>query len=229
MSENLLKQFQVAEFHQEESQLKQELVNAYRRLAELGLMDQGTGNVSCRVEGGMFISCSGASARNLTADRVVKVFDDGSYEGDLKPSTEWRMHQGVYRLSDKANTVVHTHSDHCVALACNNLALPGFHYMVGTFGGNDVPCVPYSTFGSEKLAEDAGRALQNRAACLLGNHGMICRGANFDVAVDHAERLDILCNHYLLARQLGEPNLLTEEEWNEFFGKARKVAYTNFI
>jgi L-fuculose-phosphate aldolase len=213
----------------DEQQPREDLVGAYRQLVEMRLMDQATGNVSCRVDGGMLISCSGATAKNLTTDRVVKVLDDGSWEGDVKPSSEWRMHQAMYQRHEKANAVVHTHSDYCVAMACNNLPLPGFHYMVGAFGGSDVPCVPYSTFGTEQLATDASKALTSRAACLLGNHGMICRGSNFEVAIGHAERLEILCKHYVLARQLGEPDLLTDEQWDEFFGRARKVAYSRFI
>ncbi|MGI9262936.1 MAG: class II aldolase/adducin family protein, partial [Woeseiaceae bacterium] len=202
----------------DEQKAREELVGAYRQLVEMRLMDQASGNVSCRADGGMLVSCSGATARNLTPERVVKVRDDGSWEGDVKPSSEWRMHLGIYQSHEVANAVVHTHSDYCVAMACNNLPLPGFHYMVGTFGGSDVPCVPYSTFGTEKLAADAAAALGKRAACLLGNHGMICRGSNFEVAIGHAERLEILCKHYVLARQLGEPDLLTDEQWDEFFG-----------
>jgi len=213
----------------DEQQMREALVAAYRELVDRDLMDQASGNVSCRVAGGMLISCSGATAKNLTVKRVVKVLDDGGWEGDVKPSSEWRMHQAIYQRQDKANAVVHTHSDYCVALACNNLPLPGFHYMVGTFGGSDVPCVPYSTFGTEQLATDAAEALTNRAACLLGNHGMICRGGDFEIAIAHAERLEILCKHYALARTLGEPDILTDEQWDEFFGRAKKVAYSEFI
>lgn len=211
------------------SDSREALVAAYRKLVDMGLMDQSTGNVSCRIDGGMLISCSGATASNLTTDRVVKVLDDGSWEGDVKPSSEWRMHQAVYQAHEKANAVVHTHSDYCVAMACNNQSLPGFHYMVGVLGGSDVPCMPYSTFGTEQLATDAAEGLASRVACLLGNHGMICRGANLDGAIVNAERLETLCRHYVLARQLGEPDLLTDEQWDEFFGRAKKVAYSKFI
>ena len=212
-----------------EQQMREALVAAYRELVDRDLMDQASGNVSCRIAGGMLISCSGATAKNLSAKRVVKVRDDGGWNGDVKPSSEWRMHQAIYQRQDKANAVVHTHSDYCVALACNNLPLPGFHYMVGTFGGPDVPCVPYSTFGTEQLAKDASEALTDRAACLLGNHGMICRGGDFEIAIAHAERLEILCKHYALAKTFGEPDILTDEQWDEFFDQAKKVAYSEFI
>jgi len=213
----------------DETRTKENLVGAYRQLAEMGLMNQATGNLSCRIADGMLISCSGATAENLTVDGVVKVRNDGSVDGDLKPSSEWQMHQAIYERHEGASAIVHTHSDYCVALATNNQSLPGFHYMVGTFGGPDVPCVPYSTFGSAKLAIDAAEALDDRAACLLGNHGMICRGADLPTAVAHAERLEILCKHYWLARRLGGPDLLTDEEWEEFFDRARKAGYVDSL
>lgn len=213
----------------DEQQMRKTLVQNYGVLEDKGLMGQASGNISCRVDGGMLISCSGATAKNLTPARVVKVFDDLSWEGEVKPSSEWRMHHGIYQRQASANAVVHTHSAYCVALACNNMPLPGFHYMVGMFGGSDVPCVPYSTFGTEQLAIDAGEALTDRSACLLGSHGMICRGSDFEVAISHAERLETLCKHYLLARQLGEPYILSENQWDEFFDQAKKLAYFDLL
>jgi L-fuculose-phosphate aldolase len=177
----------------------------------------------------MLISPSGASEQNIAPERIVRVSLDGAWEGEIKPSSEWRMHAEIYRRHEKAQAVVHTHSDYCVALSCHGQPLPGFHYLVGSFGGNDVPCVPYSTFGTEQLAEDAAAALTQRSACLLGSHGMICRAGNLKAAVDLAQRLEIMCRQYLLARQLGEPIRLTDEQWDEFFDRARKVSYGRFI
>ena len=83
--------------NKDEQQAREELVSAYCQLVDMRLMDQASGNVSCRVEGGMLISCSGATGKNLSPQRVVKVYDDTSYEGEIKPSSEWRMHLGIYQ------------------------------------------------------------------------------------------------------------------------------------
>ena len=96
---------------------------------------------------------------------------------------------------------------------------------MGLFGGVDVPCVAYSTFGTRALAKGAAAALADRTACLLENHGMICRAATLDGAVEQAHRLEILCRQYLLARRLGEPRRLTDAEWDEFFASAREHLY----
>ena len=89
--------------------------------------------------------------------------------------------------------------------------------------------MPYSTFGTASLAHAAAEALTDRRACLLGNHGMICRGTNLKSAVANAERLEILCRHYWLARQLGEPSVLSSQQWDEFFEQAKLLAYEQFF
>ena len=37
----------------------------------------------------------------------------------------------------------------------------------------DIPCVPYSTFGTEELATFVAEGLSHRDACLMANHGQI--------------------------------------------------------
>lgn len=209
--------------------LRQEITDLYRYSAGMGLNELSSGNLSCRHEDGMLISPRGASEESIAPERIVRVSLDGEWEGEIKPSAEWRMHAEVYKQHREAQAVVHTHSDHCVALSCQNQPLPGFHYLVGLFGGNDVPCVPYSTFGTEQLAEDAAAALGERSACLLSNHGMICRAENLKAAVDKAHCLEIMCRQYVLSRQMGEPSRLTDDQWTEFFDRLHKVNYEQYI
>jgi L-fuculose-phosphate aldolase len=208
-----------------EAAARRALVGTYRHLGALRLNELASGNASCRFGDGMLISPTGASAETITEDSVVFVGLDGAWSGDHKPSSEWQMHAAIYRADPATGAVVHTHSDYCVAVAGHNAALPGFHYLVGLFGGSDVPCVPYSTFGSAELAEAGAAALKDRTACLLANHGMICRGRDLESAVKTAHRLEILCRQYVLSRQLGEPSHLTEAEWEDFFAKIRRVRY----
>jgi L-fuculose-phosphate aldolase len=84
--------------------------------------------------------------------------------------------------------------------------------MVTRFGGNDVRCAPYVTFGTPELAKLAVAALDGRTACLLANHGMVVLGHDADDALDGAVLLETLCRQYLLARAAGAVRLLTTEE-----------------
>lgn len=213
----------------DELSLREQLTEQYRHIVTIGLNELASGNISARSGDGMIISPTGASIENIEPKAMVKMTLDGEWEGDIRPSTEWRMHSAIYERFPKTNAVVHTHSDHCVALACHEMKLPGFHYLVGVFGGNDVPCVPYFTFGTAELGNAAAAALKTRTACLLGNHGMICRGGNISAAVATAHRLEIMCRQYLLTRQLGEPLLLTEKNWQDFFERGKRIATGTYI
>jgi L-fuculose-phosphate aldolase len=93
-----------------------------------------------------------------------------------------------------------------------NEALPAFHYMVVRFGGDDVRCAPYVTFGTPALADLAAVAMKDRTACLLANHGMIVCATTAAETLTRSMLLETLCRQYLMARAAGTPRLLTEQE-----------------
>ncbi len=171
-----------------------------------------SGNVSARTPDGMLITPSGCSAATLREAGLVAMSLDGAVGGDATPSSEWSMHAAIYQAYPAAAWLVHTHADACTALACLNEDLPGFHYMVTRFGGDDVRCAPYVTFGTPELAELAVAALAGRTACLLANHGMIVHGRDASDALTGAVLLETLCRQYLLARAAGGVRLLTTGE-----------------
>ena len=185
---------------------------AYRDLGRLGLIVGSSGNVSMRTRKGMAITPSGGDPNGAEPDDIVAMTLDGAVSGNGTPSSEWSMHAAIYKMKPEAACVVHAHADACTALACLNEPLPSFHYMVVRFGGNDVPCAPYVTFGTPALGDAATEALTARSACLLANHGMILHARDAATAVSDAMLLESLCRQYLLARAAGTPRVLTETE-----------------
>jgi L-fuculose-phosphate aldolase len=184
----------------------------YKKLGERRLIVGSSGNVSERNGRGMVITPSGGSPDGLDDDGMAEVTLDGSVLNNATPSSEWEMHAAIYQAFPAARCVVHTHSDACTALASLNRELPPFHYMVVQFGGPNVRCAPYVTFGTSALAALAVEAMRERAACLLANHGMILHARDPGQALGRAELLETLCRQYLLALAAGEPRLLSAEE-----------------
>ena len=160
----------------------------------------------------MVITPSGGDPDRAGSADMAVVTLDGVASGDATPSSEWAMHAAIYETKPDAGCIVHTHADACTALACLNEGLPPFHYMVLQFGGGDVRCAPYVTFGTKALADLAAEAMTDRSACLLANHGMIVCGRDGGNAVAHAVLLETLCRQYLLARSAGTPRLLNDED-----------------
>jgi L-fuculose-phosphate aldolase len=188
------------------------LAALYRALAAHRMVVASSGNVSARRGAGFAITATGALAESITEAQIVTLTLDGAFEGPQLPSSEWAMHAAIYRAAPHAQVIVHTHSDAAVALSCLDEPLPPFHYMLAEFGGHDVRCAPYVTFGTPQLAEAAVTAIAGRTACLLAHHGMICHGRTGPDALATALRLETLARQYLLARAAGTPRMLTPAE-----------------
>lgn len=207
---------------------RESIVDAYVRLDREGLNRGSSGNVSVRCgSDGLLVSPTGIDAARITAAGIVELGLDGSARSEGIPSSEWQMHAEIYRRYPETQAVVHTHADACVALSCQRRGIPAFHYMVAGYGGNDIRCAPYATFGTAALAEAAVDALQDRSACLLANHGMLSRGPDLAAAVTTAIKLETLARHYWMTLQLGPPVLLSDDEMHavrtryQLYGRAR--------
>jgi L-fuculose-phosphate aldolase len=184
----------------------------YTTLGERGLIVGSSGNVSERNERGMIITPSGGSPDGVNDSGMAETTLDGRRLNSATPSSEWEMHAAIYRTFPAAACIVHTHADACTALASLGHALPPFHYLVVQFGGSDVRCAPYVTFGTPELAAHAVTALKGRSACLLANHGMILYASDTEQALSRTLLLESLCRQYLLAAAAGKPRLLSAKE-----------------
>lgn len=187
------------------------LLDTARRMAALGLAPGTSGNVSIRVDDGMLITPSGVSYDEMTREELVEVDGHGRTRGGA-PSTEWRLHQGLYASRPEVAAIVHTHSRHATALSCLRRGIPAFHYMVAIAGGDDIRCAAYATFGTAELAASAAAALAGRRACLLANHGAVALGGDLASALRLAVEVENLAAQYTAALALGEPIILDAAE-----------------
>ncbi len=213
-----------------EPQARDAVVAAVRRLDTLGMNHGSTGNASHRWAAGgidgMLITPTGMGADELQAGDLVWVGVDGRVAGAWQPSSEWHFHQAVYRARPDLQAVVHTHSTSATALACLDRPLPAVHYMVAVAGGDDVPLVPYFTFGSEQLSLAVGAAMALRDACLLAHHGLVAAGVNMGRAMKVVQEVESLCEVYLKALAVGEPVLLSAEQMAEVITKFKAYGKT---
>lgn len=203
----------------DETAARQSIVNAVKFLEDKGLNHGSSGNVSVRNGDGVLITPTGGRSSWLTPDTIVDLSFDGKVRGAGTPSSEWRFHTDILRQRPEANAVVHTHADACVALSCLRKPIPAFHYMIASFGGDEIPCSRYEPFGSGALADAAIEAIEGHFACLLANHGMIVMGRDLQHALDLAFKLETLARQYILACQAGVPVLLGNEDMTVVHGR----------
>ena len=211
-----------------EQQLRTELVRVTVRLDAQGLSHGTSGNLSVRSGEGFLITPSGFGAEGLTEDDIVFVALSGESHGRWQPSSEWLFHRDIYVQRPEFNAIVHTHANAATALACLRRDIPPFHYMLALLGGDSLRCADYATFGTQALSDNALVAIADRRACLLANHGMIAAGKDLAEAYRNTIEVENLSELYLRALSVGEPVLLTAEEFADAqrqfmgYGKPKK-------
>ncbi|MBO4260554.1 class II aldolase/adducin family protein [Streptomyces griseorubiginosus] len=206
----------------EEARAWEELVATARRTVADGLVVGTSGNVSARVGDTVLVTPSGVPYDRLAPDDITGVDLDGRQVlGTLVPTSELPMHLAVYR-STGARAVVHTHAVHATAVSTLVPELPTIHYMTAALGG-PVRVAPYATYGTHELAENMLRALADRTACLLQNHGTVAHGTSLSQAYDRTAQLEWMCRLWLTASSVPgmSPHLLSLAQVEEVGEKLR--------
>jgi L-fuculose-phosphate aldolase len=104
------------------------------------------------------------------------------------------------------------------------LNLEPVHYLLA-MAGPVVKCSKYAIYGSEELGRLAVDALENRGACLLGNHGLLAVASTLEHAFSTAEHLEFVAKLSCVTKSLGTPNILTEEQIRAVMDKFGTQAY----
>lgn len=199
---------------QAEKDLRQAIIDQCRFMNSSGLNQGTSGNISARFEDRMLVSPSATPYDKLTPEMIASMpFDAeyGTWEGPLKPSTEWRFHFDILKARPDMGAVVHAHPTYSTTLAIAHKPIPACHYMIAAFGGTDVRCAPYARYGTAELSAHAITALEGRMACLLANHGSIAVGEDLDKAMWRAVELEAIARQYYLSLCIGGPVLLSDD------------------
>ena len=201
---------------EDSTELRRAVIATALAMNTAGINVNMSGNVSARcargARAGFVITPSAVPYAELAEEDLVFVNSADATIGAHRPSSEWRFHFTIYAARDDVGAIVHTHSPHATALACQQLDIPSFHYMVAVAGGRDIRCAPYATFGTQELADHALAALEGRRACLLAHHGVIACGDDLKRAFALAVEVENLARTYIAVRSLGTPKLLPDAE-----------------
>lgn len=192
--------------------LRREMIATCIYMNDRGINQGTSGNISVRVDGGFLITPSGVPYHEMKPKDIVLMKLDASHQGPRKPSTEWRFHRDIMAKKPEVGAVIHLHSMFCTSLSMLRREIPAVHYMIAAAGGPNVPCVPYVTWGTQELADYIVGALENRHACLLANHGMVCIGPTLKKAAWLAVEIETLAAQYWRALQVGVPHILPDDE-----------------
>jgi len=119
------------------SKLRKQIIETAIAFNTSGLSVGTSGNLSVRTSQGYLITPTGIHYHQLKEIDIVEMDMQGNIiQGDLKPSSEWHFHQGIYQAREEINAIVHVHSDYATGIACTRQDIPAFHYMVAKAGGD---------------------------------------------------------------------------------------------
>jgi L-fuculose-phosphate aldolase len=206
---------------------RNQIIEYSLKLNSTNLSPLRSGNISLRgKEGdkeGYLITPSGKKYETLEPEDIVfmGLNEDEKNDTTNKPSSEWRFHRDIYKNKKEAHAIVHAHSPHATAVSSHGKPIPPFHYMIALAGGDDIKCAEYATFGTEELSKNVIKALENRSACLMSNHGQVAFGKNLEDAFELAQEIENICHQYIIALRLGEPKILSFDEMKKVLDKAK--------
>lgn len=195
-------------------QARYDLIEYGKKLVEYNLTKGTGGNLSVydRKAKTMAITPSGIDFFKIKPeDIVIMNADNEVIEGDKVPSSEWYMHKIVYDNRDDIDAVIHAHTTFATVLATLRWELPASHYMIAV-AGPTVRCADYATFGSRELAENALKAMEDRRAVILANHGILAGAQDLLNAFNIIEEIEYCSEIYYRAKSIGEPVILDDAE-----------------
>lgn len=201
---------------------RQRIVEYGKQMSADGLCKGTAGNISIlhAEKGILAISPSGMEYGSIKPEDVVLVDLNGAaVDGSRKPSSELALHLAFYKSKPEVRAVVHTHSLYCTTFAVLGRPLEAVHYVIGDAGSAVVPCSPYHTFGTAKLAESAVADCGQGNAVLLGNHGLVCCGSSIESAYALARNLEYVAQLQYQALCIGQPHILTGAQMDEVLEK----------
>jgi len=196
---------------------RKQIVEAANELARIGLVVGASGNVSQKLsqaEGRelLAITPSQKPYSSLTPKDIVVVdFEGEPVEGQLVPSSETMIHIQIYKARPDVRAVIHAHPVFCSVAAVAGMDIPPIIDELVILVGGAIKVSEYAFPGTEDLARSACRALGERKAVLLRNHGMVGVGESLQEALDICQIVERAAQIFIHASQLGKVNLLPAE------------------
>ena len=171
-----------------------------KRLLEKGLVARTWGNVSVRVsDTHMIITPSGRPYAELTPEDMVPVnFHTLAFEGNIKPSSELKLHCEIYKSRPHIAAVIHTHQMYAsiVAAAQKDVVVlnPGHQVILGA---SVIKAAPYALPNSKKITFGTEKAIEGANAALMSNHGCVCIGKDLEDVFTVCKTLEDACALYI--------------------------------
>ncbi|HHW08345.1 MAG TPA: class II aldolase/adducin family protein [Firmicutes bacterium] len=211
---------------QSEFQLRKDICEVGRRIWTRGFVAANDGNISVRLADGNFLTTpTGVSKGFMTPDMIIKVNSAGQkIAGDLKPSSELKMHMAVYQMRPDVGAVVHAHPPVATGFAVAGIPInkPIIPEVVISLGW--IPVAKYGTPSTDELPAAIKEFLGCHDGLLLENHGALTVGTDLFNAYFKMETIELAAQISLAARQLGGEREISPENVQKLMEVRQKLS-----
>ncbi len=184
---------------EEIQRLREEIIDVSLSLLQQGLIVRTWGNISAKIDDKHYlITPSGIRYEDLKPSMIPVVsIEDGSYEGEYKPSSEFLVHTAIYESRKDAEFIVHTHQVYATCVgALGKKRLKSEHKEKKII----FPVAKYALPGTKALSDNVKDcAIKNAEtrSVIMANHGAVCFGHNAEEAVNEAVKLENAAKKYI--------------------------------
>ena len=196
-------------------ELRAHVLQTARLLPKYNLVWMAGGTVCARdpQTGYVVVTPSGLDYERLTPDDMtVTDMEMNLVEGKFRPSVALNLWIGFMRARTELNAVVHTHSPYATAFSVAYQPIPVITETMADWFGQPIQVTRYLSVEDPEFPTLPVEVMGNGYAILLGNHGPITVGKALEHALERAVTLEEAARTYSIARTIGVPVTLTEEQ-----------------
>jgi len=199
-----------------EFELKNMICEIGKRVWIKGFVAANDGNISVKLNDKEVLTTpTGVSKGFMTPDMIIKIDRQGnmlSGNSKYRPTSETQMHLEIYNERPDVGSVLHSHPPYCTSFAVANIplnkcVLPEAIIVIGA-----VPIAEYGLPSTNELPDAIKPLIKNSEAVLMQNHGALTVGPDLLTAYHRMETLEHTAKIVHLARQLGNVNVLPQNE-----------------
>ncbi len=205
--------------------IKEEIVFVARQMAESGLVEGSSGNLSARLDSERVVLTPASLAYHaMTPDDLVITDMQGNLlSGERAPTTEKALHLSCLSRHPDIGAVLHCHAVYASMFAVNHESIPCLVEEFDIYVGGEVPVARYCRTGTDELAEEVSRHLDERGAVLMANHGLLCVGKDASDALAVARLVERTARIVWGARLMGTPVPLPDSTHEHFAPLYKKL------
>jgi L-fuculose-phosphate aldolase len=200
----------------DEAEAKKDIIEAGKRMYTRGFVAANDGNISARIsENAVIATPSGVSKGFMTEDMLVKLDINGNVlEGDLKPSSEIKMHLAIYRKSPALMAVCHAHPPISTTFAAAGVPLDKAFLQETAVSVGVIPIAEYALPGTDELAEGAAKLCLDHHGALLEFHGPVTWGSSVMQALYRMEFVEYMATITMYSKIMGFTRTLDKDQIN---------------